>query len=549
MVSESILSKISKTQDVSYYIDLGRKSYENYIIHNNECDIDLAISSFERILEIEPDNAEAHYKLASLLWEKGEINIETAIERCYNAIQIAPDSTDARLYLGYFYRASGCLEEAINQFREAAKINFNKSAKPRIALGISIIQKERQSSKDLKEVLSGLGQFVLGVMLLLNDNNSLHLISRSLKEELQIINYKAKGALLEFFNLKISAFKLYDKATASVSRKELFFEKMGDIQKDRKNFLIAADYYRKALSYNVNEKHLYYKVIETLDDEIDTKEIIGYYKVLIDFEPDNHLLHYNLSQYYLEDKNYFGAINVLRKAIELDPENPFYHNSMAYSLVQVDDFDGAINQYHRAISLNPDNTWTSIVCQALGAIYYQAKNNTEAAIMCYQMALNIEPNNIESLVALAEIHYDKGNYDNAIFCYKKALEFDNDNPRAHCNLGFVYWEKGDINDAIKHYQRAIALYPEYDIAYNNLGVAYLDGLKKPSLALKLFEMAMKHNPNYALCYYNKARCLEMLGKNSQAADYYQMALDINTFTNELNPDEIHKRLSKLFNVD
>ena len=90
------------------------------------------------------------------------------------------------------------------------------------------------------------------------------------------------------------------------------------------------------------------------------------------------------------------------------------------------------------------------------------------------------------LVSLAEIHYDKGNYDSAISCYQKALEFDNENAQANCNLGFVHWEKkAKFKRLLNYYQRAIAIFPEYDIAYNNLGVAYMDGLAKPKMALKI----------------------------------------------------------------
>ena len=65
-------------------MEIGRESYENFIINNNECDLDIAICSFERTLELDPDNVEAHCKLASLLWEKGQIDIESAILRCTN---------------------------------------------------------------------------------------------------------------------------------------------------------------------------------------------------------------------------------------------------------------------------------------------------------------------------------------------------------------------------------------------------------------------------------------------------------------------------------
>lgn len=540
----------TKTDELSYYLSLGRKSYENYIVQNKECDLDLAITSFEKVLELDDSNVEAMYRLASLLWEKGVIDIDTAISRCTTATELDPKSQDARLHLGYFFRAAGKLEEAIKEFRKAVSLNIFSSAKPRIALGVSLIQKAKANTAySLKEIPAGLAHFGLGMVLLVKDIKSVHLILKSIKEDVIVLNYKAKGKVYEMMGLKVAAFNHYEKAAKKVTCKEIFFELMGDLQKERKNFLVAADYFRRAVSFKPTDINLYRKLISVLDEEIDTKEIINYIKILCEFEPTNGSLQYDLGHLYLEDKNYFGAISSLRKAIELEPENPFYHNSLAYTLVQLDDYDGAINEYQKAININPENSWTSIVCQALGAIFYQAKRNADAAIMSYQMALSLDAENPEAFISLAEIYYDKKNYDASITCYQKALEFDQDNAQARCNLGFVNWEKGNTEEAINQYHMAIALYPEYDIAYNNLGVAYLDGENKPTLALKVFEMAIKHNPNYALAYYNKGRSLEELNRMSEAADYYQMALDLNTFTKEIDPEEIEKRLNNIFKVD
>lgn len=541
--------EFSKEPDITYYLDLGRRSYTNYIIHKYESDLDIAISSYEKTMQIDPENAEAYYKIASLLWEKGQIDIESAIKYCMTATKLAPKDVDAKMHLGYFFKAEGKLEEAIIQFREAIKIGFSKSAKPRIALGLSLIQKARLNTNKLSEVSIGLCHFVLGLLLLLNDNKSTKLIYNSLKEEAKVFKFKLKGKLSELLINSEAAMNVYNDAIESVSDKAKFLESAGDLLKKNKNYLTASDYYRKSISLDPTNKELYHKLLSVLDDEFDTKEIIKTYKKLIEIEPENHAIIYSLGHIYLEDKNYFGAIECFRKSIIAEPENAFYHNSLAYTLIQLEDFDGAINEYQKAITLNPDSTWTSIVCQALAAIYYQAKENKEAAIMAYQMSLSYDPDSVDALTAIAEIHYDKRNYDSAITCYERSLELDPENSQAECNLGFVYWEKGENKKAIEHYEKAVSLNPKYDIAYNNLGVAYLDGLQDSTKAINMFEIALKSNPNYALAYYNKGRCLEFKGNNTEAADYYQMALDINTFTNEMNPDEIETRLSKLFKVD
>ena len=147
---------------------------------------------------------------------------------------------------------------------------------------------------------------------------------------------------------------------------------------------------------------------------------------------------------------------------------------------------------------------------------------------------------------LGNAFFEKGAYDNALVVYKKALETSPYNSRLHCNLGYLYWGKGNIEEAIKEYEKAIKYDNTYDIAYNNLGVIYLDDLGKVQKAMELFEAARKYNPNYALANYNLARSVAITGDKIEAAKLYQMALDINNYTQELDPADIEDKIQDLF---
>ena len=67
-------------------------------------------------------------------------------------------------------------------------------------------------------------------------------------------------------------------------------------------------------------------------------------------------------------------------------------------------------------------------------------------------------------------------------------------------------------------------------------------LKKHFLCLKAIEL----NPSYTLAYFNAGRSCEVLQDNIKAAEYYQMALDMNKLTEDLQEDEITERLHSLF---
>ena len=73
-------------------------------------------------------------------------------------------------------------------------------------------------------------------------------------------------------------------------------------------------------------------------------------------------------------------------------------------------------------------------------------------------------------------------------------------------------------------------------------------LEKSEDALAMFSQAIKHNPNYALAYYNKGRAFEIFGNKADAARFYQMAIEINKITDELNEEEVQDRIYNLFTV-
>ena len=219
---------------------------------------------------------------------------------------------------------------------------------------------------------------------------------------------------------------------------------------------------------------------------------------------------------------------------------------MAQYLYLKGDIEKAIEHYQTAITLNPNPEWTSVVAQTLGFIFQENIKDLDAAISSYQQAYNLNPNDVDIYLNLGNVFFEKGSYDNALVVYKKALETSPHSARLHCNLGYLYWGKGNIEEAIKEYEKAIQYDHTYDIAYNNLGVIYLDDLGRIKKAIELFEAARRYNPNYALAHYNLARSIAITGDKIEAAKLYQIAMDINTYTQELDPADIEEKIQDLF---
>lgn len=541
---------LSKEASLSQILKLAKQSHENYLIKDSEKELKKAIEYYLEVIRIKPSLPEAYYKLASLLWENGSIDLNYAMEQCKKAVDLDPNSSAARLHLGYFLKASGMYEEAEKELKLAIKLNPLASAKPRITLGLNLIQQAQKDTPDFREFLQGIYYFVTGAMMLLWDFGSIKVLLKSAMEDIKLANYQMSGKLHKKLKNYNAAIKVYEDAAEKTGKTEFFYSQIGDLSLDVGNPYNAVKYYRSALNTSPDNIVLWAKLANTIKTYYDgnVDELKACYSKIAELDPTNAKIYYELGHLYMKMNDHLNAVNSIKKAIRLCPGNAYYHNSLAFSLVQLKDYDGAINEYQKAIKLNPNNEWTSIVSQALGAIYHHVKENFETAIISYQTAIALDSQNMDAYVSLGELYQQEGELDDAIDCYCEAIKLDPMQDSVFCNMGMALWEKDYPEEAVISYQKAIEINPSNELAYNNLGVVYLDGLCKLDDAFFMFNKALKCNPNFALAYYNKGRACEINDQKAEAADCYQMSLDINRITNEFDPADAEEKLYNLFKV-
>ena len=138
--------------------------------------------------------------------------------------------------------------------------------------------------------------------------------------------------------------------------------------------------------------------------------------------------------------------------------------------------------------------------------------------------------------------------DNAIRAYCDAITLNPEDYRAYSKAGIALWEKDYLEEALVSFHKAIDLNPDNEYAQNNLGILYLDGLGDAEEALEYFETAVELNPSYTLAYFNAGRASQAMGFINDAANYYQMAIDLNKITQDLDEEDIVNRLHRLFDI-
>jgi tetratricopeptide (TPR) repeat protein len=187
-------------------------------------------------------------------------------------------------------------------------------------------------------------------------------------------------------------------------------------------------------------------------------------------------------------------------------------------------YASAIVSYNEAIKLEPDDA----------AIYYNlgiASSNQgdyAEAIVSYNKAIELNPDYADAYNNLGIAYRNQGDYARAMVSYNRAIELNPDYVAAYYNLGNAYRDQGDYASAIVSYNKAIELNPDYVDAYNNLGIAYRNQGDYAS-AMVSYNRAIELNPDDADVHYNLGIAYSNQGDYASAIVSYNRAI-------ELNPD-------------
>ncbi len=509
-----------------------------------------AIEYYIDAVKYDPSMPEAYYRLATLMWEQGQISLDTAIEQCKTAVSLAPKNINAHLYTGFFMKLAQDFKSAEQEFKSAIKMDNLKSGRPRLILSQSILQKINSKNGTACDYIGFLYYFLSGSIMLAWDRPSIKMFYKNMSDDFSVFTYNTIGKFLEKFKLYPSAENVYKQAITATNHSEIFYDKMGDLALKNNETELTLDCYRKVLEANPLNREVLVKlatVLQTYFPE-NTDETIDCYEKLLEFDIDTPQIYYELGHLYLKKEDKINSVSAFKLAVERDPENPFYNNSLAYAYSKAQLYDEAIEHYQKAISINPDKEWTSIVCEALGSIYAEVKGNIDAAVSTYQAGIILDPNNYGLHLALGDVHMAAYDLENAIRAYCDAIMLKPEDYRAYAKAGIALWEKDYLEEALVSFHKAVDLNPENEYAQNNLGILYLDGLCDAEEALEYFETAIELNPSYTLAYFNAGRASQEMGFINDAANYYQMAIDLNKITQDLDEDDIVTRLHKLFDI-
>jgi tetratricopeptide (TPR) repeat protein len=196
------------------------------------------------------------------------------------------------------------------------------------------------------------------------------------------------------------------------------------------------------------------------------------------------------------------------------PNSAELYNKRAKIYLSLRQLDEAVHDANRAIRLDSikDTYYLTLV-----DVYF-ARNNTRLAKELLEITEKKFPNNVETLMKLAELYFLVRQYQKGIDYVNKALKIDENLARAYYIKGSIYRESGDTAKAISSLETAIEQDNRYEDAFYDLGIIY--AARKNPLAFDYYANALKINPSGLNARYAHAKLQQDLGKYDEALKEY-----------------------------
>jgi len=365
-----------------------------------------AIDSFDKALQIKPDDHEAWYGRGNALVNLGRY--EEAIDSYDKALQIKPDYHEAWCNRGNALDDLGRYEEAIDSCDKAVQI------KPDF----------HQAWFNRGNALVNLGRYEEAI-----DSYDKAV---QIKPDYHEAWYN-RGIALGNLGRYEESIDSYDKAIQIKPDKHEAWYGRGSALRKLGRYEDAIDSYDKALQIKPDYHEAWNNRGFALDDLGRYEEAIDSYDKALQIKPDYHEAWNNRGVALYTLGRYEEAIDSYDKAIQIKPD---YHEAWynrGFALGNLGRYEESIDSYDKALQIKPDyhDAWYNRGVALFNLGRY------EESIDSYDKAIQIKPDDHDAWNNRGSTLDDLGRYEEAIDSYDKALDIKPDKHEAWFNRGNI----------------------------------------------------------------------------------------------------------------
>jgi len=283
--------------DLTLWDDTVRKSphksrpYNNRgLAYQDKGDLDLALSDYNKAIQINPNYAEAYNNRGFTYQSKGDLDL--ALSDYNKAIQINPNLAEAYNNRGVTYQDKGNLNQALSDYNKALQIDSNYAEaynnrgniyqnKGDLDLAISDYNQALQIDPDYAEAYNNRGSA-----------------------------YQGKGDLNQVISDYNKAIKINPNLAEAYNNRGLTYQSLGELNQ-------ALTDYNKALQINPNYTKAYNNRGLTYQSKGELSQALGDYNKALEINPNLALVYNNRAVVYFLKQEYNKSWKDLHKAEEL----------------------------------------------------------------------------------------------------------------------------------------------------------------------------------------------------------------------------------------
>ena len=407
--------------------------------------LDKVYYTLNKVVEIEPDNVQAHLKLGKIILA-GNL-LDKALKKSDLLLSLAPDNPNVRAYRAQVLLQLSDSEGAKKEANLALKL------KPKNIDALTVLALEKISSNDLQGAMSYIDKGLHSD----NKNIALQLL------KIKVLNMtNNKNGVINVFKTLISQYP--ENKDFRFSLAEYYISNNYDAD--------AEKIYKKIVNKYPKDIASKQKYIEFLRKEYSDDKAISQLSEYIRKNPNDYELQYQLAEIYIFNKKYNNAEDIYHKIKKknLTGTNNFAEkNKLALLALDLNHVSEALKIINEVLKVD-DKYEVALLTRAK---IYIAKGNIDDAVIDLRSLLGNDPENIAALVLLAEAYQKNDSVELANESYNRAIKVDPVNEKIVVEYVNFLVENKQLNLAEEQLQSALEKNPQSLYLMKELAQVYL----------------------------------------------------------------------------
>ncbi len=381
-------------------------------------ELEPAIAHLTKATELEPTNADHHFRLA-LAWQK-KGNLDDAMREVQTAIALAkPPSAEHYLTLGMIYRAQGGADKANEAFKQALEIAPD-AASTRFVLAMLL--------RDAGYYQEAVQQFERARAVRHSDDLDVGLAS-----VYYLLGQYSRA--LELLEPILTAGRL--------SRSVGFYKLLAETYAKLDRWPNALDALEKAVALDPRNPSLYLDLGVLMINVNSPSQAEELFRGAVKDLPDAAELYVGLAQSQMAQDHYEEALETLRRAVSLNPNYAEAHYLMGNCFNAREQFADARHAYQQAIALSPERDDFHF---RLGSLL-ENQGEAAAALGEFEKVVDLNPASADGHLHLGQLRAQQGDYTRAIEDFRKAITLRPKDARGYDQLARGYLKTGQQREA------------------------------------------------------------------------------------------------------